>query len=64
MTNPAEMKGVVLKALENARAAGMTMGDQLDHAVRVLIERHPEMNEERAHNFVRDVRERERQGAA
>ena len=43
-----EIRAIVEKALENARAAGFGATRQTEHAVRTLMQLHPEMSEQDA----------------
>lgn len=64
MTAPFETTAWVMKALTDAKTAGMHMGQRIDHAVRVLLEKRPELSEMQARNLVMEIQRRHSQDAA
>lgn len=44
MTDTLELKRIVNKALNNARAAGFSFAQQIEHAVRSVRQIHPEID--------------------
>lgn len=45
MTNTYEVRRLIEKALEHACAADLGVTEQTEHAVRALLQAHPEMSE-------------------
>ena len=64
MSAPFETTAWVMKALNDAKAAGMHMGLRIDHAVRVLIEKRPELSEAQARTLVMEIQRRHSEDAA
>lgn len=55
MVDTAHIRGIIEKALENARAADLDVPQQIEHAVRALLQMHPELSQQDAITAVRRV---------
>ena len=56
MTETLELKSIINKALNNARAAGFGFAQQIEHAVRSVRQVHPEIDESDAVTAVLRIR--------
>ncbi|MDH3472763.1 MAG: hypothetical protein OEM59_03635 [Rhodospirillales bacterium] len=55
MTDTEDIRRVIEKALENARAAELGVTKQTEHAVRAVLQMHPELTESEAVRAVQRV---------
>ena len=56
MTDTSDIRRVIEKALANAQEAELGVTKQTEHAVRAVLQMHPEISEEEAVRAVRRVR--------
>ncbi len=52
MTDTSDVRRIVEKALANAKEAGLDVTKQSEHAMRALLQMHPELTDEKARQAV------------